>query len=204
MVPSDIIQSVLNDSRYDLTLFTKDEVATLWEKVFTKTVRGKEIPHITCIVRDKKIQLRPEEIVRQLYATRLIEQYGYPKKRLAFEYPSVLAGKRKTPTSSSWIKTVLIPPTSSLELKKPKLKDGKNQLRSYCNATGAPIGVWTNGAQISHYHRVERRVPRQLGLRTFGQPSGRVRRQSPGREAVQFQPARAYSDHIVLYPAWVK
>ena len=51
---------------------------------------------------------------------------------------------------------------------------------------------------------VERRVPRQLGLRTFGQPSGRVRRQSPGREAVQFQPARAYSDHIVLYPAWVK
>jgi type I restriction enzyme M protein len=40
-----------------------------------------------------------------------------------------------------------------VELKKPKLKDGKNQLRSYCNATGAPIGVWTNGEQISHYHR---------------------------------------------------
>lgn len=40
-----------------------------------------------------------------------------------------------------------------VELKKPKLKDGKNQLRSYCNATGAPIGVWTNGEQISYYHR---------------------------------------------------
>ncbi len=40
-----------------------------------------------------------------------------------------------------------------VELKKPKLKDGKNQLRSYCNATGAPIGVWTNGEKISHYHR---------------------------------------------------
>ncbi len=24
---------------------------------------------------------------------------------------------------------------------------------SYCNATGAPIGVWTNGEKISHYHR---------------------------------------------------
>ena len=40
-----------------------------------------------------------------------------------------------------------------VELKKPKLKDGKDQLRSYCNATGSPIAVWTNGDQISHYHR---------------------------------------------------
>ena len=24
-------------------------------------------------------------------------------------------------------------------------KNGKEQLKSYCNATGAPIGVWTNG-----------------------------------------------------------
>ena len=40
-----------------------------------------------------------------------------------------------------------------LEIKKPKLKDGKDQLKSYCNATGAPIAVWTNGEQISHYNR---------------------------------------------------
>ena len=40
-----------------------------------------------------------------------------------------------------------------MELKKPKLKDGKDQLRSYCNATGAPIAVWTNGDQISYYQR---------------------------------------------------
>lgn len=40
-----------------------------------------------------------------------------------------------------------------VEVKKPKLKDGKAQLRSYCNATGAPIAVWTNGDQISYYQR---------------------------------------------------
>ena len=40
-----------------------------------------------------------------------------------------------------------------VELKKPKLKDGKEQLKSYCHATGAPMGVWTNGQQISYYHR---------------------------------------------------
>ena len=40
-----------------------------------------------------------------------------------------------------------------VEVKKPKLKDGKEQLKSYCNATGAPIGVWTNGKQYSYYNR---------------------------------------------------
>jgi type I restriction enzyme M protein len=40
-----------------------------------------------------------------------------------------------------------------VEMKKPKLKDGKEQLKSYCNATGAPVGVWTNGDSISFYHR---------------------------------------------------
>ena len=80
MTPPDIIQSVLKDSRYDLSLFTKDEVDALRGKVFIKPARSKETAFVTCIVRNKAIQLRPEEIVRQLYATRLIEQYGYPKK----------------------------------------------------------------------------------------------------------------------------
>ncbi|MEX2362585.1 MAG: N-6 DNA methylase, partial [Balneolaceae bacterium] len=40
-----------------------------------------------------------------------------------------------------------------VELKKPKLRDGKEQLKSYCHATGTPIGVWTNGESISYYHR---------------------------------------------------
>ncbi len=30
---------------------------------------------------------------------------------------------------------------------------GKEQLRSYCNATGSPVGVWSNGGSISYYHR---------------------------------------------------
>lgn len=40
-----------------------------------------------------------------------------------------------------------------VEVKKPKLKDGKEQLKSYCNATGSTMAVWTNGFQISYYHR---------------------------------------------------
>ena len=45
-----------------------------------------------------------------------------------------------------------------VELKSPKLKDGKEQLKSYCNATGAPIALWTNGDKISYYHRKDTNI----------------------------------------------
>ena len=45
--------------------------------------------------------------------------------------------------------------TSLLNAKKPKRKDGLDQLKSYCNAEGSPIGVWTNGGEVLHLHREE-------------------------------------------------
>ncbi len=153
MTEPDIIQSIPKDSNYHLALFSADEIAALRGKVFTKTTRGKEAPFIKCIVRDKDILLKPEEIVRQLYAARLIEQYDYPKKRLAFEYSVNFGRERKSADIVILDKDRSNTAYIIVELKKPKLKDGKDQLHSYCNATGAPIGVWTNGEQISHYHR---------------------------------------------------
>ncbi len=150
---TNIIQIILKDSNYHLGLFSDDEITTLSQKVFTKVVRGKEKPFVNCIVREKDIQLKPEEIVRQLYAARLIDGYGYPQKRLAFEHPVNFGREKKSADIVIFDKDRSDTPYIIIELKKPKLKDGKNQLRSYCNATGAPIGVWTNGEQISHYHR---------------------------------------------------
>lgn len=153
MTQTDIIQTILKDSNYHLSLFRENEIEDLRDGIIVKTTKGKEAPFVRCIVRDKEVQLKPEEIVRQLYATRLINRYGYPSKRLGFEH-AVNFGKEKKKAD------IVIfdkdrPDTAYIivELKKPKLKDGKSQLRSYCNATGAPIGVWTNGEQISHYHR---------------------------------------------------
>jgi len=153
MTQSDIIQTILKDSNYDLALFSVDEIESLRKEVFTKTTRGKETPYVKCIVREKDIQLKPEEIVRQLYTARLIKQYGYTKKRLAFEYSVNFGREKKSADIVIFDKDRSDTAYIIVELKKPKLKDGKNQLRSYCNATGAPIGVWTNGEQISHYHR---------------------------------------------------
>lgn len=153
MTQTDILQSILKDSNYNLSLFSAEEIEALRKKVFTKEVRGKETAFINCVVRDKDIQLKPEEVVRQLYATKLIEQYGYPKKRLAFEYAVTFGREKKSADIVILDKDRTDTAYIVVELKKPKLKDGKNQLRSYCNATGAPIGVWTNGEKISHYHR---------------------------------------------------
>ena len=153
MTQPDIIQSILKDSNYHLDLFKDDEIESLRERIVTKTTRGKKTAFVNCVVRDKEIQLKPEEIVRQLYAARLIKEYGYTKKRLAFEYPVNFGREKKSADIVIFDKDRLDAAYIIVELKKPKLKDGKNQLRSYCNATGAPIGVWTNGEKISHYHR---------------------------------------------------
>ena len=84
---------------------------------------------------------------------RLMEQYGYARSRLAFEHPVNFGREKKSADIVVFDKDRPDAPYIIVELKKPNLKDGKQQLLSYCNATGAPIGVWTNGGQISYYHR---------------------------------------------------
>jgi type I restriction enzyme M protein len=153
MTQDDIIQTTLKDSNYHLSLFSEDEIVALRKKIVIKESKGKKSPFVTCIIRNKDIQLKPEEIVRQLYTTRLIQQYGYPKKRLAFEYAVTFGREKKSADIVVFDKDRPDTPYIIVELKKPKLKDGKDQLRSYCNATGAPMSVWTNGEKISHYHR---------------------------------------------------
>ncbi len=153
MTQPDVIQTILKDSNYHLSLFREDEIEDLRGGIIVKTTKGKEAPFVRCIVRDKEVQLKPEEIVRQLYATRLINRYGYPGKRLSFEHAVNFGKEKKKADIVIFDKDRPDTAYMIVELKKPKLKDGKSQLRSYCNATGAPIGIWTNGEQISHYHR---------------------------------------------------
>ena len=150
---SDIIQTVLKNSNHSLTLFRAVELEALLERVSVKATKGKDTPYVNCIVRGKDVQLRPEEVVRQLYAAKLIGEYGYPKNRLVMEYPVNFGRERKSADIVIRDKDRPDAAYTIVEVKKPKLNDGKNQLRSYCNATGAPIGVWTNGRQISHYNR---------------------------------------------------
>ena len=42
MTQPDILQSILKDSNYNLSLFSAEEIEALRKKVFTKKTRGKE------------------------------------------------------------------------------------------------------------------------------------------------------------------
>ena len=150
MPQSDIIQTILKDkdSNYHLDLFNPSEIDDLRQKI-----EGNEKPFIYCPIRRKAIQLKPEELIRQLYAARLLNQYRYPKERVRFEHPVNFGREKKRADIVILDKDREEDPYIIIEVKKPKLQDGKSQLRSYCNATGAPIAVWTNGQQVSHYHR---------------------------------------------------
>ena len=155
MTQPDIIQTILKDSNYHLDLFTNTEVQALRAEIIIQTISGKETPFIRCPIRRKAIQLKPEEVVRQLYVARLLNRnrYHYPQERVRFEHLVNFGREKKRADIVILDKDRPDTPYIIVEVKKPKLQDGKDQLRSYCNATGAPIAVWTNGQQISHYHR---------------------------------------------------
>jgi len=136
-----------------LELFSAAEVQALKARVTWREVRGKAMPYVRCVIRDKDIQLKPEEVVRQLFTAQLLEKYDYPKARVAFEHPITFGREKKSADIVIFDKDRSDTAYIIVETKKPKLKDGKDQLKSYCHATGAPIAVWTNGGQISFYHR---------------------------------------------------
>ena len=82
----DILQEILKDSDYTLNIFDEKEIEDFKSKIFTKEYRGQDRPYIKCLIRNRDIMLKPEEVVRQLYTAKLINEYKYPKKRIAFEH----------------------------------------------------------------------------------------------------------------------
>ncbi len=149
MPQPDILQTILKDSNYHLHLFNESEVKDLRQKV----EGNHDKPMICCPIQKKAVQLKPEEVVRQLYTARLLKQFRYDTERIRFEHSVTFGREKKRADIVILDKDRPDTPYIIVEVKKPKLQDGKEQLRSYCNATGAPIAVWTNGQQISHYHR---------------------------------------------------
>lgn len=147
------LQDILKDSDYHLDLFTEAETAALEARITWRESRDKLRPYVECIARGKEILLTPEEVIRQLFAAQLIDRYQYSVKRLRFEYGINFGRAIKRADIVIMDKDRPDVEYIIVEIKKPKLLDGKNQLKSYCNATGAPMAVWTNGSQITYYQR---------------------------------------------------
>lgn len=147
------LADLLKDSAYKLTQFSAEKIKALESAITVNEAGKKPAPYVTCLVRGKPIKLTPEEAIRQLYVMVLRDDLSYPVNRLSLEYDVTRGREKKRVDICVFDKDKTTTPYILVELKKPKLKDGKDQLKSYCNFSGAPMGVWTNGDSISFYHR---------------------------------------------------
>ncbi len=147
------LSEILKDSNYKLSQFSQDKINALELTIIMKSVRDQFYPYVNCLKRKKEIRLTPEEVIRQLYMMVLHEDYGYLLERIELEYPVSFGREKKRADIVIFDKDQTTAPFIIAEIKKPKEKEGIDQLRGYCNATGAPIGVWTNGNSISKFHR---------------------------------------------------
>ncbi|MBR0152041.1 MAG: N-6 DNA methylase [Synergistaceae bacterium] len=147
------LSELFRNSAHDDSAFSQSTISAIESMIYTKNIRGKDVPFIKCIIRGKEIRLAPEEAVRQLYVYTLIHEYGYEPERIKLEHginfgrevkrADIVIFEKDHPTSEYII----------VEVKKPNSREGKAQLKSYCNASGAIMGVWTNGQDFSYYHR---------------------------------------------------
>ncbi len=135
---------------YGLEEFTDnkpDETLEIFEKE-----KGKY--YLRCFKRNKNLLVwnedkqvgEPEEIVRQLWIHKLIDFYQYPLERIAVEVP-VDFGREVHEKAADIViyQEDEETPWIILEVKSPEEKDGLEQIKSYLNAKGSPVGVLTDG-----------------------------------------------------------
>lgn len=112
--------------------------------------------YIKCFVRDRDIMVysqqsgsaQPEEIIRQLFINKLTDYYSYPLDRIGVEEP-VQFGRERTKKADIVVykSSTKQTPYIVAEIKAPGELGGIEQLKSYLNAKGAELGVWTDGKE---------------------------------------------------------
>jgi len=139
------------DVKYGISLFKEEEIKYIDNLI----VEQEGNLFIKCQIKDKLRVAKPEEIIRQLWIYRLLKDYGYPKERIDVErvvfFGSRVSGLADIVVLGKDLLNLYI----IFEVKRPQRTAGLEQLKSYCNAEGAPIGVWSNGNEIIRLHREE-------------------------------------------------
>jgi type I restriction enzyme M protein len=153
-----IIYSIMGGASHSIRIFDQDEISSL------NFVWKKSRWYLKCRATGKDRTAKPEEIVRQIYLYRLIERYGYDVAQVDVEKPVYFGSSVHKKSADIVVFDKNDPETAYIivECKKPKRNDGIEQLKSYCNAEGSPIGVWTNGGQVVALHREEPNIFREL------------------------------------------
>lgn len=148
----DILKLIFTNPADSLSLFSRDDTDSLniYEKkegegkyYLTSLSRGQEEK---LVYNSKTKKSAPEEIVRQLYIRELLKKYKYPKELIEIE-KSVQFGREINKKRADIIiySDDNVTPSLIIEVKAPSEKNDVQQLKSYLNAEGAPIGVAING-----------------------------------------------------------
>lgn len=140
-----------SDVKHGLSLFTNEEIRAVEGIIMEQDEKF----HIKCQIKDRYKVARPEEIVRQLWVYRLLNEYNYPKERIDIERVIYFGSRDFGLADIVVLQEDLSHPYVIFEVKRPQRTAGLEQLKSYCNAEGAPIGVWSNGNEMIRLHREE-------------------------------------------------
>ena len=148
------LAEILHGSAYGRDLFSRHAklIEALENEITVKaTPDGKQVPYVKCVIRDKEIKLTPEEVVRQLYTKILIDDYGYPKERITYEFPVHFG--RETKRADIVIRDAgdFTVPYIIVEVNNQAAEGGRELLKSFTIATGASMAVWTNGNSTAYY-----------------------------------------------------
>ena len=60
------LNEIFKNTSYDDTLFSSESIATIEQGIFTKKIKGREVPYFKCFIREKDIKLTPEKAVQQV------------------------------------------------------------------------------------------------------------------------------------------
>lgn len=165
MTNSELIDKIFKDPavKYELSEFEGlgkpiHEMLDIIEKNGTGKQTGKKIYYLKTLApmhsEKEEIQIYveggksgPEEIVRQLWVYKLINFYNYKKEQIELEVPVQFGTDISLKRADIAVYRNETKETVKLllEIKKPKRKDGIEQLKSYLGAKGNPIGIWSNG-----------------------------------------------------------
>lgn len=134
----------------ELTYFDRKARTAIRNNLLVKNNSAK----IKCVITEKDRKLTPEELVRQLMIIKLMKEYNYPKELFKLEVGIVMGSTvHNKKADIVIINKTSLEPYIIIEVKKRTRTDGIKQLKSYCNATGSPISVWSNGVDVEYLAR---------------------------------------------------
>ncbi len=133
---------------------------------------GTPAGYLTDFASGERVRATPEEVEAvQVFARRLVEDYGYAKEQLQTR-PQFRVRKRPSDETKAYPVDIAVFKDARrveenlyivVECKKKNRKEGEAQLRLYLDMSPAEIGVWFNGAE----HLYLRKVHHRDGRRTY-------------------------------------